>query len=398
MLTSLRWRPRLRVGGLVAGSVAGLAAVVLVQQYGLAPLTRAVALQGASAGVLSGVLIPSGIYAGVVRVHNRRLATHLAIMTAHGAAASAMALLVTFVAMGAGAFLAGSDRADAVLAGTCDATINDRDARALPDNASGALEVPSDGTVDVLLHTPEDIATYRFWVTYVGTEITIASGAGTAESADDGGGTLAVTVPLEDLSWMGTGLYEVNGTAATASGDLCSGSFYLRVTGSPLSTPIGQAAAAAALAGVAGSAMSARGAARDGNDLLDELDASLNEEAAAASALANEADAPDSTDATPGGSGAHDADSAGAGPASEQAAPSTETPPGEPPGEPPAAQDLSVAPVPIEPPDPFADPFEDPLQTTDPIEDLGAAADDPFGNDPNGSDPFGPLDDPFSDG
>lgn len=113
MRTALRWRPRLRVGGLVAGSVAGLAAVVLVQQYGLAPLTRALALQGASAGLLSGVLIPSGIHVRVVRVHNRRLATHLAIVASYGAAASALALVVTFLAMGVGAFLAGTGSADA---------------------------------------------------------------------------------------------------------------------------------------------------------------------------------------------------------------------------------------------------------------------------------------------
>ena len=70
----LKWRPRVRIFGLISGAIGGLGAVVLIQQYGIAPLGRALTLQGLIGGAIFGIVIPSVVFAIVVRKYNRKLA------------------------------------------------------------------------------------------------------------------------------------------------------------------------------------------------------------------------------------------------------------------------------------------------------------------------------------
>src|SRR5262249_6214295 len=70
---TLRWRPQVRVGGIVSGLLFGLGVSVLAQQYGASVFDTASLLRGAVGGVVSGIVIPSIAAAFAVAHYNRKL-------------------------------------------------------------------------------------------------------------------------------------------------------------------------------------------------------------------------------------------------------------------------------------------------------------------------------------
>jgi len=58
-LRRVSWLPRFTVAGILGGLLAGVGAVTLLQQFGVTPLTRTLAIEGIVAGVALGVILPS---------------------------------------------------------------------------------------------------------------------------------------------------------------------------------------------------------------------------------------------------------------------------------------------------------------------------------------------------
>jgi len=72
-LPRLPWRPRISVVGILGGLLAGIGAVVLLQQYALVYPTRAVAIEGLAGGLAVGIIVPSLARILPVRRVNRRI-------------------------------------------------------------------------------------------------------------------------------------------------------------------------------------------------------------------------------------------------------------------------------------------------------------------------------------
>ncbi len=53
------WLPRITIAGLFGGLLGGIGIVVLLQQYGVTPLTQSLAITGAVVGLVLGIVIPS---------------------------------------------------------------------------------------------------------------------------------------------------------------------------------------------------------------------------------------------------------------------------------------------------------------------------------------------------
>ena len=68
--SSLRWRPRLRVGAVLFGVLLGLGTALLSQQYGYRVMTRGLLVQAVVSGVLTGLVVPSLRWAFAVRRYN----------------------------------------------------------------------------------------------------------------------------------------------------------------------------------------------------------------------------------------------------------------------------------------------------------------------------------------
>lgn len=66
------WKPRITVVGMLGGLLGGLGAAVLLQQYGVSPLTPAQAVVGLLAGLAAGIIIPSLVHLwSVMRVNGK---------------------------------------------------------------------------------------------------------------------------------------------------------------------------------------------------------------------------------------------------------------------------------------------------------------------------------------
>jgi hypothetical protein len=264
----LRWRPRVRVFGLVTGLFGGLGTVVLIQQYGVAPLTRALTLQGLIGGLLSGVIVPSVVYAVVVPLHNRKL-RRLHGGGPTGGRPGSLAGAALFLVMAAAVLLTGQGRADAVVTGPCSAVFNGVDVGGLTLDASDAVPVTTDDTFQANLTSSSDVIRMRLGVRYAGFTKILRESEDTTELENEnaGGGSRSMSFPIEDIAWLGAGVYEFYGSADTVTGP-CIGSFLFDVQGDPLDTAIGKGAAAAAAIGAAGVAGMVVGGIRDGASLL----------------------------------------------------------------------------------------------------------------------------------
>jgi hypothetical protein len=372
-----------RALGLVAGTFGGLGLVVLVQQAGVAPLSRAVALLGASSGVLTGIVVPSTIYAVVLRLHNRRLASHLALA---GAAGSSVLAAVVWAIGIASTVLASSG-------GVAGASPYSNDCYPAVNGVPMETEGSSHGVTDPFEVARQEalrielgsfweppLDRIRVWVEVAGFDIVLLDEA--SHSPSD----MPVSAGrLSDSRWIGSGSYQLRVEGFAGGSSVCDGSINLLVKGSPLSTPVGQAATGLAVLGVLGAAFSAAGDVRDGQQLLEDLDAEL----AAAAAVEP------STDDGDDDHGDDEAEAVGpAGVPPDDPVP----PPAEAEHRSAAIDDALEAPDPPSAPDPpgAPDPFPgpDPLDAPDPFDHP-----DPFGepwNDQAAADPFeDPMPDPF---
>ncbi len=256
----LRWRPRVRIFGLVSGAIGGAGTVVLVQQYGIEPLSRRLGLQGVLGGLASGIVVPSAIWAIVVAVHNRRLraaASRLGrrIGGPSPAGPGVAAVVLLPLAIGAAVFLLSTPRAGAEVDGPCLLGANGIDARALPLDPSAAVRLDEGDTLEVTLGAPQTVVAAEIGVKYAGQVFVIASGTDDDRDADDGtgdGGQITLAFAVDDVAWMGGGLYEFYGFGELADGTDCTGAFLFDVDVDPLETLMGLAAAGSTAIGVAG--------------------------------------------------------------------------------------------------------------------------------------------------
>jgi RHS repeat-associated protein len=292
----LRWRPRLRLLGVFTGAVGGLGAVVLLAQYGVEPITtRAISVRGALGGAISGLVLPSAIFAVVVWRFNRRLARGGG--PRRRARRARAPRLVTLVLLGWSALtLIAASSAGAVVDGPCRAEFAGLDAAGRTTSAGDAIEVPEDSAVTYAMAAPEELETWRFWLQYGPFTQVVAEGDRDEPNPDDlnlglrpeddfvidftsifgapvvDGNSIAGKVATSEYAWMGAGLYEVHGAVTTVGGTACRGVILIDVGGDPLDTVLGAAAAGAAAIGMAGAGLVVIGGLRDGGELLDALD------------------------------------------------------------------------------------------------------------------------------
>lgn len=164
-----------------------------------------------------------------------------------------VAVIAVALLLGGAAFWALAPPAAAEVSGPCTGTLNGVDANQLssPDTA---LEVPADGTVDILYVSSGAITGHEVSLEFAGRSWVVD------EAADDGN-SWSGTVAVADYSKYGVGIYKVN--AVTYGDSICTGSAYVKVTGrNPLTTAAGAAAAAAGAVGVIGVAGVAASTAR----------------------------------------------------------------------------------------------------------------------------------------
>lgn len=235
----LRWRPRLKIYGLVSGAIGGLGAVVLLAQYGVSPVTtRALSTRGALGGLGSGLVLPSAIFALVVWRFNRKLARaglhpgRSGPRVPRPVAGAAPVLLLAITAVTVLALVRG---AAAEVSGPCDASFAGVDAVGATVSAGHAIEVPEDGAVTYSMSAPEELETWRFWLQYGPFEQLIAAGDRDDPNRQDrnlglgqdddfvidfegalgdpvvDGNAIRGAVATTDYAWLGAGLYEVHG-------------------------------------------------------------------------------------------------------------------------------------------------------------------------------------------
>ena len=247
----LKWRPRVRIFGIISGALGGLGTAVLVQQYGIAPLTRALTLRGLIGGALSGVILPSLIFAFVVRRYNRKLAEARGRSGRGPAAAGGLGAVLLFMILLATFAVSGTGPASAEVDGTCDLVVNGQDVRGLRMSASDAIDVASEESLTGFLRSSSDFASFELRFFYAG----FSYGFGDGEVEDDpdgGGGTYTFELPVNELFQYSGGLYEVRGGGVLANGQNCTFGLLFNVDQNPMDTVVGQVAAGAAAIGVVG--------------------------------------------------------------------------------------------------------------------------------------------------
>ena len=286
----LRWRPKIKIYGFVTGLIGGLGAMILVAQYGIEPLTsRALSTRGIAGALLSGLIVPSAVFALVAWRFNRKLRRGPSAPPLRRAPAATAAACVWLGAVLLGAALAAPGHA--YVNGPCSATFAGVDTAGLETGTSSdAIAVPEDGTVVYTMTAPEGLQSWRFVLKYGPYEEVVDQGVakpprpGDANLGlrfegllgdavvDESGNTVSGSAAIADYAWLGAGLYELQGTVVTKAGATCDGALLIDVQGNPLTTVIGGAAAAATLVGAVGIGLVTIGGLRDGGELLDALD------------------------------------------------------------------------------------------------------------------------------
>ena len=255
---------------MISGLIGGFGTVILVQQYGIAPLSRALTLQGLIGGLASGIVIPSAVFALVVFIHNRRLARALGTGNVPPPGPSLQLILMVVTAAVVLAPLVSSPGAAADVSGPCGGTINGVDLATVRPTKADAFEFGEGDTISGSFFVNDSIIGGRVQLVLIGRRITVVDEPpDPANPGDPGDATFSV--PFEDISWIGTGLIEVRASADLLGGGTCEIGFMVNIAGNPLDTVAGKAGAAAAAAGAAGLAFSGLGAAMEGARTLGDL-------------------------------------------------------------------------------------------------------------------------------
>ncbi|MBT8198187.1 MAG: hypothetical protein KJO84_06760, partial [Acidimicrobiia bacterium] len=267
----LRWRPRVSIIGIILGTLGGLGFVIYLQQSGWLVLDRALSLQGLIGGALSGILIPSVIYAFTVRRYNKRLSAFTGKTRPRTATAMVWLLAVPLVAA-----LVSATPALATVEGPCTVTINGIDIGGLQPTADDAIVVQeADLLVGQVTH-PSEWQAGSIDLHYAGFSVTIVDEFDEVvndEDAVDTGASISVgSAEVADLATYGTGVYAFFGAAVMESGAECSASFAIKLDKPALETPIGIAAAATAAIGAVAAAGVAINGIREGSGLVGGLE------------------------------------------------------------------------------------------------------------------------------
>jgi hypothetical protein len=130
--------------------------------------------------------------------------------------------------------------------GNCGATFKGVDIKGRGTSSAGdAIDVDNNEVVNVNMTSPAGFTSHKV-------DLEIAGVSRTVSNQTDAGDTQwSDTVNVKDYAWMGVGLYTVTGSATLSDGSTCSGSALINVSGFPLTTVAGGAAAAATLVGLA---------------------------------------------------------------------------------------------------------------------------------------------------
>ncbi len=162
-------------------------------------------------------------------------------------------LLAASTALSLAFWLFAPSAARADVSGPCSATLNGTDVA----QDSGPIDVGSNDIVAVT------IGAAAGEVTHLRVQLHYGPVSWTVHNEDTSGQNVSKNVSVEDYARYGVGLYKVTATATLKSGESCSGSALVNVSGNPLTTAAGAAAVAGMGLGVAGLALtSARAAAK----------------------------------------------------------------------------------------------------------------------------------------
>jgi hypothetical protein len=274
----LRWHPRVSGWGLFFGAIGGLGGVVFLQQAGLRVLTRVFSLQGLSAALISGLVIPSFIYFVTVRGYNWRLRRYL--RGARGRASSATAVVAVLAVAASAVLVATASPAYATVTGPCRASLNGVNVAPLAPTAEQAIVVDAEGELTGLLEFPSEIDGGSIDVMYAGfaafnfqkwDEV-----VNDEDAVDTGGGAESRTVQTSDIAKYAAGVYDVYGAVVFENGQSCEVAFAFKIDAPPLETPLGQGAAGATAIGILGTLGVAIGRTREGAALLAGLDRQLD--------------------------------------------------------------------------------------------------------------------------
>ena len=151
-------------------------------------------------------------------------------------------LLTASIALSLAFWLFAPPAAWADVNGPCSASLNGTDVA----QNSGPIDVGSDDIVAVTMGSA------AAEVTHLRVQLHYGPVSWNVHNQDTSGQNVNKNVSVEDYARYGVGLYKVTSTATLSSGESCSGSALVKVSGSPLGSWAGRAAAAGAGLGVAG--------------------------------------------------------------------------------------------------------------------------------------------------
>ncbi len=267
----LKWRPRVRIFGLISGAIGGLGAVVLIQQYGIAPLGRALTLQGLIGGAIFGIVIPSVVFAIVVRKYNRKLAEARGRLPPGPAASPGVGAVVLFVML-IGTFTAfGTGAAYGEGRGPCRLVVDGYDVATLDVTPSDAIPVESESSFIASMSWPSDFATFEVRFFYAGFSYGFGDGEVDEEGSDGGPDSGTVELPVDVFFQYAGGLYEVHVDGVMVNGQSCNFAMLFDVDRNPLETVVGKVAAATAAVGAVGVIGVGAAAAIDGTRMIGDL-------------------------------------------------------------------------------------------------------------------------------
>lgn len=132
--------------------------------------------------------------------------------------------------------------AGAEMAGDCQATldgvdIEERDA----DDADDAIAIPADRSAAFDVESQRPLEAWSVSIHYGPFDAPLTMGEAPVNAT-----TAEAQIPVNDFSWLGTGLYQVQGTVELEDGSTCEGEVLVDIQGGLLGTVLGTTSLAVA--------------------------------------------------------------------------------------------------------------------------------------------------------